>query len=62
VTGRVSPLQVNGTRLHYVSVPWNWGYKGLSTGDSANLLTARIGDPNTGIPEFRSFLCDVQKA
>jgi formate dehydrogenase-N alpha subunit len=62
VTGRISPLQVNGTKVHYVSVPWNWGYKGLSTGDSANLLTARIGDPNTGIPEFRSFLCEVRKA
>ncbi|MGB2854181.1 MAG: molybdopterin dinucleotide binding domain-containing protein [Dehalococcoidia bacterium] len=62
VTARIRPLQVNGTTVHYVSLPWNWGYMGLSTGDSANLLTPRIGDPNTGIPEFRSFLCRVQRA
>jgi len=53
---------MNSTTIHYVSVPWNWGYIGLSQGDSANLLTARIGDPNTGIPEYRAFLCDVRKA
>ena len=63
VTARLKPVQVNGTTVHYVSLPWNWGYKGeLSTGDSANLLTPRIGDPNTGIPEFRAFLCRVRKA
>ncbi len=61
VTARLKPLQVNGTTVHYISVPWNWGYIGLSQGDSANLLTARIGDPNTGIPEYRAFLCDVRK-
>jgi hypothetical protein len=34
---------------------------GLSDGDSANILSPRIGDPNTGIPEFRAFLCDVHR-
>jgi len=62
ITTRLQPVQVDGTAVHYIVLPWNWGYKGLSTGDSANLLTPRIGDPNTGIPEFRSFLCKVRKA
>jgi len=62
VTARLKPYQVNGTTVHYISLPWNWGYMGLSTGDSANLLSPRIGDPNTGIPEFRAFLCDVHRA
>jgi anaerobic selenocysteine-containing dehydrogenase len=62
VTTRLQPVQMNGSTVHYVVLPWNWGYKGLSTGDSANLLTPRIGDPNTGIPEFRGFLCKVSKA
>ena len=62
VTIRLKPAQVNGTTVHYISLPWNWGYMGLSKGDSANLLSPRIGDPNTGIPEFRAFLCDVRKA
>jgi hypothetical protein len=26
------------------SKPWNWGYMGLSKGDSANLLSPRVGD------------------
>ena len=62
VTARLGPLQVNGTKVHYISLPWSWGYMGLSKGDSANLLTPRVGDPNTGIPEFRAFLCDIEKA
>jgi anaerobic selenocysteine-containing dehydrogenase len=62
VTIRLKPFRVNGTTVHQISLPWNWGYMGLSTGDSANLLTPRVGDPNTGIPEFRAFLCDVRKA
>ena len=61
VTLRLKPFQINGKTVHQISVPWNWGYMGLSKGDSSNLLTPRIGDPNTGIPEFRSFLCDIRK-
>ena len=61
VTKRLRPFHINGTTVHQISVPWNWGSKGLCTGDSANLLTPRIGDPNTCIPEFRAFLCRVQK-
>ena len=61
VTARLKPYRVNGTTIHYISLPWSWGYMGLSKGDSANRLTVRIGDPNTGIPEFRAFLCNVRK-
>ena len=61
VTIRVKPLQVNGSTVHYISLPWNWGYTGLSTGDSTNRLSPRVGDPNTGIPEFRAFLCNVRR-
>jgi len=61
VTIRLKPFRFNGTTVHQISLPWNWGYMGLSTGDSANLLTPRVGDPNTGIPEFRAFLCNVRK-
>jgi len=60
VTARIKPSQQSG--IHHVSLPWNWGYMGLSKGDSANILSYRIGDPNTGIPEFRTFLCDITKA
>jgi len=62
VTARLKPYRVNGTTVHYVSLPWSWGFMGQSKGDSANQLTVRIGDPNTGIPEFRAFLCNVHRA
>jgi len=61
VTARLKPYRVNGTNIHYVSLPWSWGYMGLSKGDSANGLTVRVADPNTGIPEYRAFLCDIRK-
>jgi formate dehydrogenase major subunit len=62
VTKRFKPFQVNGKVVHEVGLPWHWGYTGLSTGDSANLLTPHVGDANTMIPEYKAFLCDVKKA
>ena len=61
VTNRLLPLSLNGSDIHQIALPWHWGYMGLSKGDSANILTARVCDPNTMIPEFRAFLCDVSK-
>jgi len=62
VTKRLQPLNINGQRVHQIAMPWHWGYMGLSKGDSANVLTPRVCDANTMIPEFRAFLCDVRKA
>jgi formate dehydrogenase major subunit len=61
VTRRFEPFQLNGKVVHEVGVIWHFGYHGLATGDSANLLTAHIGDANTMIPEYKAFLCDVYK-
>jgi formate dehydrogenase major subunit len=62
VTNRLVPLRVNGTVVHQIGLPWHWGYSGLSTGDSANLLTPHIGDPNTTMPEYKTFLVNIRKA
>ncbi len=62
VTNRFEPLFVGGALVDQIGIPWHWGFAGLATGDSANLLTANVGDPNTFIPEFKAFLCDVVKA
>jgi formate dehydrogenase major subunit len=62
VTNRFEALFVAGRLVDQIGIPWHWGYAGLATGDSANLLTARVGDGNTFIPEFKAFLCDVTKA
>ncbi|RME47263.1 MAG: formate dehydrogenase-N subunit alpha, partial [Caldilineae bacterium] len=61
VTRRIRPLRVNGQIVHQVGLPWHWGYRGLVTGGSANVLTPPIGDANTMIPETKAFLCDVRK-
>jgi formate dehydrogenase major subunit len=62
VTKRFKPFQMNGSKVHQVGIPWHWGYTGLSTGDSANVLTPHIGDANTMIPEYKAFLVSVRKA
>jgi len=62
VTTRLKPLQVDGKTVHTVGLPWHWGYCGLCSGDSANILTPHVGDTNTRIPEFKAFLVDVKKA
>jgi formate dehydrogenase major subunit len=62
VSPRVRPILVHGKETEVVGLPWHWGYKGMYTGMSANLLTPHIGDANTQIPEYKAFLCDVKKA
>ncbi len=62
VTKRFKPFKMNGSTVHQVGIIWHWGYTGLSTGDSANILTPHVGDANTMIPEYKAFLVNVRKA
>jgi formate dehydrogenase major subunit len=62
VTKRFKPFQMNGRKVHQVGLIWHFGYVGLATGDSANLLTPHVGDANTMIPEYKAFLVNVRKA
>jgi formate dehydrogenase major subunit len=65
VTKRFKPfsIHVDGSMetVHHIGVLWHYGYKGIATGDSANLLTAHVGDANTGIPESKNFICNIRK-
>ncbi len=67
VTRRMEALMLGGVKTEIVALPWHWGYAGLRWGGdenlnySANLLTANVGDCNTMIPEYKVFLCDIQK-
>jgi formate dehydrogenase major subunit len=61
VTARLKPLNVAGKQVEQIGMPWHFGYAGLAKGDSANLLTPAVGCANTGIPEFKAFLCDIEK-
>jgi len=59
---RMTPATSHGVVTEVVGMPWHWGYRGMFTGDSANLLTPHVGDANTNIPEYKAFLCNVVKA
>ena len=61
VTKRFKPFRLNGKTVHQIGLPWHWGFRGLSSGDSANKLTPHVGDANTMIPEYKAFLVQVTK-
>jgi formate dehydrogenase major subunit len=62
VTDRVQPLIVNNNKIHQVAMPWHWGFRGLSTGPSANELTMDAVDASAQIPETKTCLCNIEKA
>ena len=64
VTKRMRPLKVMGKTIYQIGLPWCFGWQmphDGSGGDSANLLTPSVGDPNTGIPETKVFVANVRK-
>jgi anaerobic selenocysteine-containing dehydrogenase len=62
VTKRFKPYKLKDKTVHHIGMPWQYGYKGIATGASANRLTPHIGDANSHIPEYKAFLCDVRRA
>ena len=60
VTKRLKPFILSGKTVHQVAIPWHWGWAGLSTGPSANVLSPNAGDANTMIPESKAFLVKVE--
>jgi anaerobic selenocysteine-containing dehydrogenase len=62
VTGRLKPLEVDGRLVEQVAIVWHFGYQGLATGPSANVLTPLVGDADAMIPEYKAFLCEIEKA
>jgi formate dehydrogenase major subunit len=62
VTKRMQTLRIQGQDVTVVWMPYNWGFKGLSTGPSTNVLTIDAGDANTGCQETKACLVNVRKA
>ncbi len=61
VTARVKPFELDGRTVHQVCIPYHFGFQGLARGAIANMLTPHVGDANTTIPEYKAFLCNVEK-
>jgi formate dehydrogenase major subunit len=43
-----------------VGLPYHWGWRGISTGDSANDLLGIAMDPNVHIQEAKAATCDIR--
>jgi formate dehydrogenase major subunit len=60
VTDRMRPIEMHGRKVHQVGLPYHWGTRGLSTGDSANDLSHMVLDPNVHIQEVKAFSVDIR--
>ena len=60
VTERVRPLMIDGQQVHYVGLPYHWGFRGLVKGDVVNDLLAISEEPNVRIMETKALLCNVR--
>jgi formate dehydrogenase major subunit len=60
VTERVPPLTADGRTVHQIGLPYHWGNRGYSTGDSANDLFPIVLDPNVHIQEVKAATCDIR--
>ena len=62
VTKRVQPLIIEGKKVHVVGLPWHFSWTTPDAGEASNYLTGGFGEPNTGIPETKTFLVNIEKA
>jgi formate dehydrogenase major subunit len=60
-TPRMKELHIDGREVTVVWMPYNWGYRGLSTGPSVNHLTIDAVDPGAGTQETKACLVNVVK-
>jgi formate dehydrogenase major subunit len=60
VTNRIPPITVHGRTVHQVGLPYHWGQRLLTSGDSANDLMHAALDPNVHIMETKAATCGVR--
>jgi formate dehydrogenase major subunit len=60
VTRRMRPLMVRGRVTHQIGLPYHWGSRLLTTGDSANDLMHGVLDPNVHIMESKVATCGIR--
>jgi formate dehydrogenase major subunit len=69
VTERLQGFKLCTGEPEVAGMPFHYGYTGLVTGGpdedknySVNQLSPHVAEPNTGMPEYKTFLVDVRKA
>jgi formate dehydrogenase major subunit len=60
VTERMKPLVVRGRKTHQIGLPYHWGSRLLTQGDSANDLMHAALDPNVHIMETKAATCGIR--
>lgn len=61
VTKRIKPLICDGKPVHVVGIPLHWGFIGETRkGYGPNVLTPFVGDANTGTPEYKAWLVNLE--
>jgi formate dehydrogenase major subunit len=60
VTERIRPLKVRGRTIHQIGLPYHWGSKGLSRGDTTNELISFVADPNVSIQESKALTGNIE--
>ena len=61
VTKRMKGLNVAGKTVYQVGLPIHWGFIGRVTGPLVNNLSPSVLDPNSGTPEYKGFLVNLEK-
>jgi formate dehydrogenase major subunit len=64
VTDRIPPLRVGRGRnkrlIHQIGLPYHWGSRGLTTGDTVNELISFVADPNVSIQESKVLTGNIE--
>jgi formate dehydrogenase major subunit len=60
VTDRIRPVVVQGRETHTIGLPYHWGQRLLTSGDSANDLMHAVLDPNVHIMETKAATCGIR--
>ena len=61
VTRRMRALKVGGKTVYQIGLPIHWGFIGRVTGPLINNLSPSVLDPNSGTPEYKGFLVNLEK-
>jgi formate dehydrogenase major subunit len=61
VTKRIRGLQVGGKTVYQIGLPIHWGFVGRVTGPLVNNLSPSVLDPNSGTPEYKGFLVNLER-
>jgi formate dehydrogenase major subunit len=62
VTKRIRAMMIDGKKVYQIGFPIHWGFAGRTTGPLANFLTPTVLDANSSMPEYKTFLVDLEKA